>query len=83
LPDQFLVRGQSISLVPAEFGRTNAARFAVQPTEAHDRADTHSKLLRSCVSENANLLPKKGIKISSSSELIPTSARYFMASIMA
>src|SRR5450759_1903872 len=24
LPDQFLVRGQSISLVPAEFGRTNA-----------------------------------------------------------
>src|SRR5450830_1268447 len=47
LPDQFLVRGQSISLVSAEFGRTNAARFAVQPTEAHDRADTYSKLLRS------------------------------------
>src|ERR1039458_5023774 len=47
LPDQFLVRSQSISLVAAEFGRTDAARFAVQPTETHDRADTHAKLLRS------------------------------------
>src|ERR1022692_3425132 len=47
LPDKFLVRSQSIPLVPAEFGRTDAARFAVQPTEAHDRADTHPKLLRS------------------------------------
>src|SRR5437868_9136623 len=32
--------------VPAEFGRTDAAHFALQPTEAHDRADTHAKLLR-------------------------------------
>src|SRR4029077_688974 len=32
--------------VPAEFGRTDAAHFALQPTEAHDGADTHAKLLR-------------------------------------
>src|SRR5450759_5689556 len=57
LPDQFLVRGQSISLVPAEFGRTNAARFTVQPTEAHDRADTHSKLLRS-FRDGSAILPR-------------------------
>src|ERR1035437_10320190 len=55
LPDQFLVRGQSISLVPAEFCRTNAARFAVQPTAPHYRADTHSKLLRSLRNSSAIL----------------------------
>src|ERR1700694_4626931 len=47
LPYQSLVRCQSISLAPPELGRTDATRFAVQPTEAHDRADTHAKLLRS------------------------------------
>src|SRR6266478_5906829 len=45
-PDQLLVSRQSISLVPAELGRTDAARFAVQPAEADDRADAHSELLR-------------------------------------
>jgi hypothetical protein len=47
LPDQFFVRRQSVSLVPAEFGRPDTARFAVEPTEAYDRADTYAKLLRS------------------------------------
>lgn len=47
LPDQFFVRRQSVSLVPAEFGRPDTARFAVEPTEAYDRADTHAKLFRS------------------------------------
>ena len=46
-PDPLLVRRQSISLVPAEFCRTDTAGFAVEPTEAYDRADTHAKLLRS------------------------------------
>src|ERR1700741_2220846 len=43
-PDQLLVSRQSISLVPAELGRTDAARFAVQPVEADDRADADSEL---------------------------------------
>src|SRR6266478_8746096 len=47
LPDSLLMRCQSISLVPAEFGRTDTARFAVKPTKAHDRADAHAKLLHS------------------------------------
>ena len=45
-PDQLLVSRQSISLVPAELGRTDAARFAVEPAEANDRADAHAELLR-------------------------------------
>jgi len=45
-PDQLLVSRQSICLVPAELGRTDAARFAVEPAEADDRADAHSELLR-------------------------------------
>src|SRR5882762_10598053 len=32
--------------VPAEFGRTDAAHFTLEPTEAHDRTDAHAKLLR-------------------------------------
>src|SRR5450755_3649557 len=55
LPDQFLVRRQSVPLVPAEFGRTNAARFAVEPTEAYDRADAYAKLLRSFRNRSAIL----------------------------
>src|SRR5271156_4651372 len=47
LPDQLLVRRQSIALVTAKFGGTDTARFAVKPTKAHDSADTHAKLLRS------------------------------------
>src|SRR6267142_1353719 len=46
LPDQVLVRRQSIPLVPAEFGRTDTARFAVEPTKADHRADTHTEALR-------------------------------------
>ena len=38
LPDQFLVPSQRISLVSAEFGRTDTAGFAVEPTEAYDRS---------------------------------------------
>src|SRR5262249_4961371 len=45
-PDHLLVSRQSISLVPAELGRTDAARFAVEPAEVNDRADAHSELLR-------------------------------------
>src|ERR1700693_4013872 len=55
LPDQFLVRGQSISLVPAEFGRTDAARFAVESAEAYDRTDAHPKLLRNFRNRSAIL----------------------------
>jgi hypothetical protein len=54
-PDQLLVRRQSISLVPAEFCRTDTAGFAVEPTEAYDRADTHAKLLRSFRNRSAIL----------------------------
>src|SRR5712664_3589293 len=46
LPDQVLVRRQSIPLVSAEFGRTDTARFAVEPTTADNRADTHTEALR-------------------------------------
>src|SRR5258706_9345210 len=46
LAEASVVSRQSISLVPAELGRTDAARFAVQPAEADDRADAHSELLR-------------------------------------
>jgi len=46
VPDQFLVRRQRISLIPPEFGRTDAARFAAEPAEAYDRADAHSEPLR-------------------------------------
>src|SRR5712664_294206 len=46
LPDQVLVRRQSIPLVSAEFGRTDTARFAVEPTKADHRADTHTEALR-------------------------------------
>src|SRR5258707_13695179 len=42
LPDQVLVRRQSIPLVSTEFGRTDTARFAVEPTKADHRADTHT-----------------------------------------
>src|SRR5271167_2760563 len=42
---ELLVRRQNISLVPAKFGGTDTPRFAVKPTEAHDRADTHAELL--------------------------------------
>jgi hypothetical protein len=54
-PDQLLVRRQSISLVPAEFCRTDTAGFAVEPTEAYDRADTHAKLLRNFRNRSAIL----------------------------
>jgi hypothetical protein len=37
------MRRKSISLVPAEFGWSDAARFAMEPTEPYDRADTHTK----------------------------------------
>jgi len=40
------VRRKCISLVPADFGRTDTARFAVEPAEAYHRADTHTELLR-------------------------------------
>src|SRR5882762_5498367 len=46
LPDQVLVRRQSIPLVSAEFGRNDTARFAVEPTKADHRADTHTEALR-------------------------------------
>src|SRR5258707_10671172 len=56
LPDQFLVRRQSIPLVSAEFGRTDTARFAVEPTKAYHRADTHTELLRNFRNRGAILL---------------------------
>src|SRR5258706_10567905 len=46
LPDQVLVRRQSMPLVSAEFGRNDTARFAVEPTKADHRADTHTEALR-------------------------------------
>src|ERR1700686_1899240 len=55
LPDQLFVRRQRISLVPAEFGRTDAARFAVESAEAHDRTDAHPKLLRNFRNRSAVL----------------------------
>ena len=57
LPHQLLVRRQSISLVTAKFGGTDTARFAVKPTKAHDRADTHAKLLRSF--RNRGAIPRR------------------------
>jgi hypothetical protein len=56
LPDEFLVRRQRISLVPAEFGWADTARFAVQPAKAHDRADAHAKFFRCFRDGNAILL---------------------------
>src|SRR5277367_1731118 len=47
---------QSISLVAAEFGRTDTAGFAVEPTETNHRADTHAELLRSFRDRGAILL---------------------------
>jgi exodeoxyribonuclease V alpha subunit len=41
-----LVRRKCISLVPADFGRTDTARFAVEAAEACHRADTRTELLR-------------------------------------
>src|SRR5271165_1983244 len=46
LPDQFLVRSQRISLISAEFGRTDTAGFAVEPAKAYYGADAHTKLFR-------------------------------------
>jgi len=43
--------------VPAEFGRADTAGFAVQPTEAHQRADTHTELLRNFRNRRA-VLPR-------------------------
>src|SRR6266849_2162509 len=40
------MRRQSIPLVSAEFGRNDTARFAVEPTKADHRADTHTEALR-------------------------------------
>src|SRR6266478_2271627 len=56
LPDQVLVRRQSIPLVSAEFGRTDTARFAVEPTKADHRADTHTEALRNFRYRGALLL---------------------------
>ena len=56
LPDQILMRRQSISFVPAEFGRADTARFAVEPTETDHRADTHAELLRRFRNRGAILL---------------------------
>src|SRR5713226_6527991 len=50
------MRRQSISFVPAEFGRADTARFAVEPTETYHRADTHAELLRSFRNRGAILL---------------------------
>src|ERR1700736_4091297 len=44
--DTLLIRRQRIFLVPAEFGRTDAARFTVASEETHDGTDPHAKLLR-------------------------------------
>src|SRR5258707_9528838 len=56
LPDQVLVRRQSIPLVSAEFGRNDTARFAVEPTKADHRADTHTEALRNFRYRGALLL---------------------------
>src|SRR5258707_5057721 len=56
LPDQVLVRRQSIPLVSTEFGRTDTARFAVEPTKADHRADTHTEALRNFRYRGALLL---------------------------
>src|SRR5260370_10697887 len=50
------MRRQSISFVPAEFGRADTARFAVEPTETYHRADTHAEWLRSFRNRSAILL---------------------------
>src|ERR1019366_6197811 len=47
LPDQILVRCQSKLLVATDLGRADAARPAVKPQKAHDRADAHATLIRS------------------------------------
>src|SRR5258708_28495340 len=47
---------QSIPLVSAEFGRTDTAGFAVEPTKAYHRADTHTELFRRFRNRGAILL---------------------------
>ena len=56
LPDQILVRRQREILVAAKLGRADAARFAVKPEEAADRADAHVALLRSFRNGGATLV---------------------------
>ena len=55
LPDQILVPRQREILVAAKLGRADAARFAVKPEEAADRADAHVALLRSFRNGGATL----------------------------
>src|SRR5215216_7664738 len=56
-PDSFLVRGQDMLLVSAEFSRPDRTRLPVKPPNANHRADTYAKLVRGL--QNCGTVPRR------------------------